>query len=222
MYSFNKTFFQVPDLEYHKSMILSVRGTKDARKTALDQLGKDRLSLLYDPNAGIWRTKKFDRQYIIIPKSMSETYGSAYISDMAKELDRSSHGNNRYCPEQISYNDDVPKKVYRIGREIINAVDSEIRASGYGLVIIPHIKSGRAREEEKLAHLVMQELRKRDIYVSVAHTTIPSESYELRKNQEGEDEWVIKSDDSIRKRFHGYLPNLVLNKILLLNRHYWK
>jgi hypothetical protein len=68
---------------------------------------------------------------------------------------------------------------------------------GYGVVMIPEVKSKRAIKEDELANLVMRELRKREIYVSVVHSTVPSESYV--QNEDGR--WELTSDDKQRSKY---------------------
>jgi argonaute-like protein implicated in RNA metabolism and viral defense len=91
---------------------------------------------------------------------------------------------------------------------------------GYGLVIVPRLNPTRQDKEEELASLLMRELRGKGIYVSVSHTDIPSASYNAVQSREGQTEWRVVEDDRIARKFRGYMENLVLNKILLLN-HCW-
>jgi argonaute-like protein implicated in RNA metabolism and viral defense len=87
-------------------------------------------------------------------------------------------------------------------------------------VIVPRLDPTRHDKEEELASLLMRELRQKGIYVSVSHTEIPSASYHAVHLSSGKTEWQVVEDDRISRRLRGYLENLILNKILLLN-HCW-
>jgi hypothetical protein len=58
---------------------------------------------------------------------------------------------------------------------------------------------------------------KKGIYVSVAHREMPSASYYPVQIETRDVRYQITDDERIAKKFRGYLENVVLNKILLLN-----
>jgi len=204
----------VPDLEFGNNKILSVRNTPGAINITLDELPYRKKELIYSNEAGLYTKKPFDRQYLILPKSVYESFGKLFIEDIKTEVSRLfSSGRFSYSPSVITYNDSVPKSVYRLGREIIRAVEENEAKQGYGVVMIPEVKSRRRTKEDELANLVMRELRDRGIYVSIIHSTVPSESY-VENNDGG---WELISDNKQRSKYKGYLKNVVLNKILILN-----
>ena len=104
--------------------------------------------------------------------------GPAFIEDLRRELGRLYPDCQPYEPEEILYNDDVSKTPSHLGKEILKAVDAHSRKSGFGLVIIPEIKR-RVREEDKLGHLVMRELRERDRTTILLTTHDMTEAEEL-------------------------------------------
>lgn len=214
-----RAMFVAPDLKFGCNQILSVRGAPGARHATLQQLGMERLSLLHDEQAGFWSSGTLDRQYLILPKSLGSTMGRSFVKDLGKELGRLYPDSQPYEPEEILYNDDIPKTTSHLGREILKAVDAQSRRSGYGLVIIPETQR-RAREEDKLGHLVMRQLRERDIHAAVIHTTVPTLSYELEEAVEGESKWKQSSDSKVAGRLAGYLRNVAITKILLLNKRW--
>ena len=118
-----------------------------------------------------------------------------------------------YSPTIIPYDDAVQKSVYVIGNSIINAVSANDAKDGFGVVMIPRIRTGRYRKEDELGNLVMRKLRKRGIFVSIIHTDTVKNSY--YENADGT--WSLASDRRQRGRYHGYIRNVILNKILILN-----
>lgn len=203
--------FVAPDLKFGRNQTLSVRATPGTRHVTLQRLGADRLSLIYDKQAGYWSSGKLDRQYVIVPNSVACTWGNIFLKELGDELGRLYPDSQPYEPELIMYRDDVPKTPTHIGREILQAVDSQTRRAGFGLVIIPETDR-RTREEDKLAHLVMRELRKRDIHVSVIHGSTPASSYEF------DSKWKRSANPKVAGRLAGYLRNVAMCKVLLLNR----
>lgn len=218
-FNIRRTMYVAPDLKFGRNQILSVRGTSGANNITLQDLGRKRLSLLYDKEAGFWSSGTLNRQYIILPKSLASTMGDSFLEDLGKELGCLYPDSQPYDPEKILYNDDVPNTPSHLGREILRAVDSQPRRSGYGLVMIPETQK-RSREEDKLGHLAMRELRKRDIHVAVIHTTVPTLSYELEETLVGESNWKKSSDHKIAGRLGGYLRNVAISKVLLLNKRW--
>lgn len=211
--------FTAPDLEFGKDKILSLRNSPNAINVSLDEFPSKKKDLLYSPEAGLFTKKPFDRQYLILPKSVCESFGEKFINDVKSEVQRLCSPNDGivYSPITIPYNDSVQKSIYRIGKEIIKAVEECGATSGYGLVMIPELKSSRIQKEDELANLVMRELRQRDIYVSVIHTTVPTESYESIPTDRGNGGWSLVFDKKQQGKYRGYLKNVVLNKILILN-----
>ena len=210
---------RVPDLEFGKNKILSVRGTSNSIHTSLEELPFKKKELLYSEGAGLFIRKPFDRQYFILPKSIYESFGRKFIEDVKKEVQRlcPKEEGMFYSPIIIPYDDSVQKSVYNLGREIIRAVNENDATSGYGLVMIPRMPSQEKRKEDVLANLIMRELRQRDIYVSIIHTDVPTESYEYTTLEDGNGGWTPVSDHKQRGKFKGYLRNVVLNKILITN-----
>ena len=215
----NEKRFVIPDLEFGKDKILSVRNTPISINSSLDEFAFKKRELLYSNEAGLFIKKPFDRQYLILPKSVYESFGMRFIQDLKEEAQQlySFEEGISYTPIIIVYDDSVQKSIYTLGRAIIKAVEENDASPGYGLVMIPEIKSRRMRKEDELANLVMRELRMREIYVSVIHSTVPTESYEYGMTENGNEGWRLLSDRKQQGKYKGYLKNVVLNKILILN-----
>lgn len=214
--------FNIPDLEFGNSKVLSVQGSANSITSSLDDFGRRKKDLLYSNEAGLFVKKPFDRQYLILPQSIYESSGRKFLEDIKRELQQLNPSGNGppYSPIVIPYSDSVQKSVHNLGREIINAADRNNLEAGFGIVMIPELPSRVLRKEDELANLVMRELRKRGVYVTVIHTKTLEESYEHRTSDSGSEELSLVSDHKQRGVYKGYVKNVVLNKILLLN-HYW-
>lgn len=215
----NTRRFEIPDLEFGNGKVLSVRGTPNSIPTSLENFGSKKKELIYSDYAGLFVKKPFDRQYCILPNSIYDSFGKKFMEDIKNEIHElfSSDEGIVYSPIPIYYDDSVQKSVYNLGREIISAVEESNAKPGYGLVMVPKVKSKIPSQEDELANLIMRELRERDIYVSIIHTTVPTNSYEYGRLEDGSESWKLVGDFKQQGLFKGYVRNVVLNKILLLN-----
>jgi len=209
----------IPDLEFGRNKILSVRGTQNAISCSLSEFPFKKRELLYSNEAGVLAKKKLDRQYIIFPKSVNESFGPKVIEDIHKEFERLflPEDGVSYAPILIVYDDSIQKSIYTVAKTIINAVEENDAKNGFGLVMIPEIKSKRMKKEDELANIVMRELREREIYVSVIHSRISTESHEFGTLDNGRQGWRLVSDIRQQGKYKGYIKNVVLNKVLILN-----
>jgi hypothetical protein len=209
----------IPDLEFGKNKILSLRNTQNASSCSLDEFPLKKRELLYSNEAGMLTKKRLDRQYIILPKSVHESFGPKVNEDIQKEFRRlfPPEDGVAYVPIMIVYDDSIQKSIYTVARAIIKAVEENDAKNGFGLVMIPEIKSKRMKKEDELANIVMCELREREIYVSVIHSRISTESHEFGTSETGRQDWKLVSDARQQGKYKGYIRNVVLNKILILN-----
>ena len=220
-YETDPKFMRIPKLLFGKDKTLTVSKTNKNGNISLFELGSKKKELLYSKDAGLYVKKDLDRQYFFLPKSVHETYGRSFIEDLKIQVNKlleNAEVESLYDPIIIPYDDSVQKNVYNMARAIFEAVDMYDIDPGFAVVMIPKIQSKHIKEDE-LANLVMREMRKKDVFVSIIHTTIPGNSYEL-DNDEGEQEWSIVEDGKQRGTIIGYLKGVALNKILLLNS-YW-
>jgi len=217
--SVNEKRFIIPDLEFGKGKILSVRNAPNAIPSSLDEFAFKKRDLMYSNEAGLFVKKPFDRQYLILPRSVYDSFGKKFIEDIRNGVQRLYTAEDKivYAPTVITYNDSVQKTVPAFGRAIIDATEENNVGSGLGLVMISEIRSKRFRKEDELANLVMRELRERDIFVSIIHNTVPTESYEYTASENENERWRLVSDHKQQGVYKGYLRNVVLNKILILN-----
>lgn len=208
--------FQVPDLKFGGGKVLSVRGTPGAEQVSLDRLGRARLALLQDKDAGFFEQDPLLQQYLILPQSVVDSYGSRFEEDLRSAVDDLYPQKSSYNPEVISYNDRGPRTYLHQGREILKAVDVAHRKPGYAVVMIHHTEDRKLREEDQLAALVTRELAPR-IKAAIIHSDVGQECYEA--HWEGDKVcYRPVDDDEKRGKFGGYLRNVALNKVLLNNR----
>ncbi len=207
--------FQVPDLRFGHGALLSVRGTPGAQQIGLDRLGAVRLTLLQDRSAGFYEAEALYRQYLILPRSALESYGSRFIEDLKRSLN-SLYPGGGYSPQIVAYDDGVPRKFVPQARVLLKAFDELVTESGYALVMIHPMADRLLRQEDELSAFVLRELRKRDVQAAVIHTETPGQCYELVNDGTRGPSYVSK--DGERGRLDGYLRNVALNKVLLTNR----
>ena len=217
-YEFEEKAIKIPNLKFGNDVVLSNDNSNGHHFTSLADLGREKSKLLFSPEAGFYTKKILDLQYIVIPQSVYESYGKQLIEDIKNQVNKMYRqpDEKKYDPAIIPYDDSVEKTISKIGRAIINAVKINFAFSGYGVVIIPRLQSTRYNKEDELANLVMRELRKRGIRVAVMHTDVPSRSY-TRIHDRDVITWQQVSDPKTISKFRGYLSNVAINKIMILN-----
>lgn len=208
--------FSIPDFEFGNSQILSVKGTKGAIQTSLEELGEARLNLLKDKKAGLYDTKPLGRQYFVIPESVKQSWGDRLLEMLKSEVDDFTLQENGYEPIVVSYNDLVERTFLEQSKAILRAVEEKCTKPGHALVMTHHLPKLKNRDEDVLAAMVVRELRERfDITAAVIHTKTGEESFDFGKNSKGESEYIVAK--SARGKLSGYVQLVALNKILLLN-----
>jgi hypothetical protein len=210
--------FNVPDFKFGHGTVLSVRGTKGAQHISLDKLGVTRAALLRDPRSGFYNTEPLDRQYLIMPQSVVESYGARFIADLRAAVDELYPQEHSYNPEVVTYNDRVKKTFAQQGNMILDAVKAKCRKPGYAVVMIHHTLERVVRNEDQLAAMVIRELRDLNITAAVIHSAMGRESYVLGKGRNGQPEYFPRQ--STWKKLSGYLRNVALNKVLLTNQRW--
>ena len=212
-----KRVFLPPDVEFGHGVVLSVRGTPDSTSVSLENLGKERLRALRDPEVGPYSRKPMDRQYFVVPRSVAESYGPAFISDLNAEVNALYDQEVPYSPTIIEYDDRVEKTFVAQASAILGAVEAAGLEPGYGIVMIHEVGRGRG-EHDQLAAMLMTKLREQELFVSIIHTRVPGESYRL--NQQSNNEPAYASIPQKRSRLNGYLRNVAINKVLLTNERW--
>ncbi len=209
----------VPDLAFGGGRILSVRGTQGAQHVGLDQLGRTRLDLLRDKSAGFVVQSPLDRQYLILPQTVADSWGDEFRRLLARAVDDLYPQASGFAPVVVTYNDRVPRTVGHQGAEIIKAAKEHCYMPGYGVVMIHHTDDRRRRGEDQLAALVMRELREQcDLPSAIVHSATGNESFRLEHGANGQSTYRVRPES--RGKLDGYMRNVALNKVLLTNERW--
>ncbi|MBK9097499.1 MAG: hypothetical protein IPM14_05095 [bacterium] len=213
-----KTIFLAPDIKFGKDQIVSVRNSENAISIPLEKLGKTRKLCLENREVGFYNQRLFDRQFFILPKSIHESMGLKFLSDLKRTTDTLYPCGGGYDPIIISYEDRERRNYVDVGFEIIKAVtEQKVKAStSYGVVMIPDYHK-TIRKHDELSALVVRELLSQDIHVGIIHTSTIEKSYEhFRINGEN----IYKVKPVMKGKLRGYLNNVAINKILLINNRW--
>ena len=212
-----KRVFLPPDIEFGHGVVLSVRGSQDSSYVSLENLGRERLGALRDPKIGPYSRKPLDRQYFVVPRSVADSYGPAFIGDLETAVSALYAQEVPYSPTIIQYDDRVEKTFPAQASAVLGAVEAAGLEPGYGIVMIHEVGRGRG-EHDQLAAMLMTKLREQELFVSIIHTKVPGESYSL--NQHASNGPAYTAIPQKRSRLNGYLRNVAINKILLTNERW--
>jgi hypothetical protein len=209
---FNAGICPIPDLQYGN-------GKKLSGPDNLENFPRAKKSYLLSKEAGFFVKKPFNRQYFIMPRSVYETYGKKFLKDIKDLINQiyATSVTGEYDPVVIPFDDSVQKSAFRIGNEILKAVKKQNIEFGFSVVMIPRLPSRKHGKEDQLANFIMRKLREMDIYASVIHTGVSENSLQEVPNEQGTSDWKVIDDRKQKGKYMGYLFNVVLNKILLLN-----
>lgn len=211
--------FNIPDQQFGQGIVLSVVGSDGTQQLSLDRLGSTRKALLRDPGVGFYTRTPLDRQYIILPASVMQSYGEALLDDLKKNTDELYPQGRGYDPQVIIFDDRRQRTSVGQGKAILQAIQEYGVQPGYALVMVHHTSDRQRRQEDPLSGIITRELRERfDITAAVIHSEVPGESYQERRATDGSSEYKIHPDYKKRGKFIGYLRNVALSKILLTNQ----
>lgn len=213
----SQKIFAFPDYQFGNNHRLSVRGTKGTTQVTLDQLGRKRLELLSSPKAGMYVQEPFDRQYLLLPQTVGDSFGSKFVQDLTKTVNHLYPAGGGYKPQIIYYPDRGFRTYIEQGRAILQTVENYQLQPGYGIVMLDRTPTF-ARQHDPLAALVVRKLKDYDLYVAIIHSTTGKECYELQYNERGQPFYAIRSQK--RGKLLGYLRGVALNKILLTNERW--
>ncbi len=158
-----KRNFMPPDLLFGHGSVLSVRGSSGALHVSLDELGRTRLSTLFNSDAGPFMTRPLDRQYFIWPESVACSYGPKFFEELKATVDTLYPSEAPFDPVPISYDDRGPKTYVKLGRAILNTVEKANPQPGYGIVMLHETADRKNSQEDQLASMVMRKLRDRGV-----------------------------------------------------------
>ena len=212
-----KRVFLPPDIEFGHGAVLSVRGSQGSSYVSLEHLGKERLRALRDPEIGPYSRKPLDRQYFVMPRSVADSYGQAFIDDLKTEVNTLYDQEIPYTPTIIDYEDHVEKTFAAQASAVLGAVEAAALEPGYGIVMI-HEVDRRRGEHDQFAAMLMTKLREQELFMSTIHTKVAGESYRLNQHASNGPAYTTISEK--RSRLTGYLRNVAINKVLLTNERW--
>jgi hypothetical protein len=205
--------FQAPDVRFGNGKVLSVRGTAGAENTTLQNLGRRRLELLKDKNAGFFVSRPLDQQYLILPISVYRSWGKTFINNLRAQMAQ-QYPNDAYDPQVLYYDDSGKNTFVQQGRKIRKFIRGRKWTPGFAVIMVHHTDDKKIRDEDQLGAMALRELRDSGIHGTVIHSETGRAGYEYR---EGSNTYDWPSDANKRGRLAGYVRNVVLNKILLTN-----
>jgi len=207
--------FSVPDIRFGNQKVLSARSTSNTQHVSLDALGKTRLELLKDRAAGFYTRTPLQRQYLILPQSVADSYGSQLIEDLKRKMRELFP--HEYTPVVVTYNDRVARTFAKQGNAVLEAVDIQCTKPGYAVVMIHHTSDRKEGTEDQLAAMVIRKLYEHNpqIYAAVMHSAVGGECYAQRN---GNSPYEVRPEK--RGKLNGYLRMVAINKILLTNQQW--
>lgn len=216
----NQKIIPFPDYKFGNGHQLSVRGNQNTTQLNLRDLGQKRAEFLKKKEIGFYVKEQFDRQYLLLPESVQDSFGCKFLEDLKGTINKMYPEGGGYDPIVISYRDRKPFTWKAQGKAILEAAEENKLKPGYALVMIHHTTDSQTRQHDQLAAMVIRELRKFDVYASVIHSKVGKESYELVTNQKGQPCYRMKGQKKVKGKFLGYLRNVALNKVLLTNERW--
>jgi hypothetical protein len=210
--------FLLPDYEFGNSRIVSVRGTPKAQQVSLDNIGRTRLCNLRDKDAGFYVRDPLQRQYIILPQSVYDSFGRALISDLTVAVNELFPQDRAYDPIIVTYNDRVQQTFVEQGNAILQAATQQCTKSGFAVVMIHDMQDRRIRQHDQLAAMVIRKLRELDVFAAVMHSATGRECYQLITRSDGSRQYVCRTEK--KGKLTGYVRNVALNKVLLTNERW--
>ena len=208
--------FLPPNLRFGNDVTLSLE-EKERNAYTIKDYGQSRLTLLKDQNAGFFDQRPLDRQYLVLPRSVWNSYGPQFLKDLKVQVDELYPNGGGYDPEVIIYDDlNIRRDFVGQSRAIREAVESADVRLGGALVMV-HRYDRRPRSADQLVAWTVKEFP--DLFclnAAVIHTEMAKKAYGSMTRGDVTS-YIVK--DNERGRFSGYLRNVALNKILLTN---WK
>jgi hypothetical protein len=199
--------------------VLSARGTRGAVQANLPDFGNRRLRLLKDHTAGFYESTPLDRQYLVLPRSVFDTFGEQFIKDLSETVDEFFPQTDGYKPVVLSYDDRGQRTFVGQALAVRAATAATFMQPGYALVMVHRTSDRRDREEDQLAAMVVRELRQRcDIRAAVIHSLVTRRAYREERGPDGRLLYRCAPDQ--QRRLAGYLRNVAITKILLTNQRW--
>jgi hypothetical protein len=207
----------VPDLRFGRDTILSVRGTPGAQHCSIQELGQRRMELLRDPAVGLAHAPAFAPQYILLPRTVADSFGPAFVADLKRAVGQFTQ--ERYEPAVVVYNDATSRAFLQQAQAIMAAATEQCRDPGFALTMLHDYAHRQRRSEDALAAYAQQELSNQlQIFTGICHVNSARDFYQEVRSGSGPRRYEIRQD--MRGKALGYLRNVALNHVILTNQHW--
>ena len=173
--------------------------------------------MMRDRDAGFFVNEPLDRQYLFLPQTVQDSFGTQYVRDLSAAAGELAQNPSAYKPVIIPYNDRGPRTFVHQGRAILEAANAHGDLPGYA-VMIYSTTDQKLRQHDQLAAMVTRELAKLDIRAAVNHSSMSRQCYEQGADRDGVPYYRVQSGSE--SRFRGYLRAVALNKIFLNNERW--
>ncbi|WFU42731.1 hypothetical protein QA640_09850 [Bradyrhizobium sp. CB82] len=208
--------FAVPDLNFGGSKVLSLNGRGNAKNVSAAEFGKSRREMLLDRKAGFYVRSQLDRQYLILPQTVVDSWGEPFVAQLKQEVS-ALYPHGGFEPVVVPYNDvGVGHTFVDQARAILAAAQASCLLPGFAAVMIHEIERGGRRAHDQLEAAVLRELPKRlDVRATVLHSSKGRECYEQYVDSQGNPAYRVRADKT--SLFNSYVRNVALSKVLLAN-----
>lgn len=208
--------FPVPDLNFGGNKVLSLNGRRNSKNISSSELGKSRREMLVDRSAGFYVQSQLDRQYLILPQTVVDSWGDPFVAQLRQDV-AAFYPHSGFDPIVIPYNDvGVGRTFVNQARAILAAAQASCDLPGFAAVMIHETERKGRRTHDQLEAAILREFPKRmDVRASVLHSSKGLECYEQYVNSQGEPAYRIRPDKL--SVFNSYVRNVALSKVLLAN-----
>jgi hypothetical protein len=201
-------FFQPPDLRFGSNRILSTRSTMGAIYCDIAVYGRMRGSLLVDRQAGIFSRDGLSQQYLLLPKTVENTWGPTFAQDFIQATNQICASEHGYAPS-IEYYDDTAARNIIEEADAIAATAAEL-GGGFAVVMLAEPKVSTQQREDELAGCSAERLAKQQIIPAFIHATSARTFFNYSSVDR---RWTSVPDP--KGRYKSYLRLSALNKVLL-------
>lgn len=217
--------FDAPDLLFNDNLVLSTSQADTADVSVpLYKLGKERKKLLLNPSIGFYTRAPYDRQYVIMPETLFNTYGGKeyFLKDLMAIVDKMHPTEQGWNPTIIPYDDRNNKHSVEISMEILERLKNYIKVptKAYAVVILPsRLERVKKEHDEAAAAVVSECLKNFKINASIMHTEILSRCFRHIQDK-GQSHYIVRNDRRSTGLYKGYLTGVAINQVLLNNERW--
>lgn len=172
------------------------------------EMGRARLKLLQDPDAGCLDTSSFRTQYLLIPQSLPRTISQDFQKRFERMMQTVS-GQTGYRVTRIVYDNRTARGLYQQVEVIKKAVDKAEVQSGYGLLILPE------HSHRDLHNGIKRKLWAKLQFQSALTDTIRT----FYRQQAGRETYEVKPEQM--GKYQSYLRNLALGTLVVNRKWPW-